>query len=159
GGPTVSVEYTPPRTVNNGQSPTLAVEIWCRAALFNGKVSSFALATFRPEIMPILPNDRVEANVRFDAIAQSKLAFVGDQKERDCREHDPGGGGGGTTSNICLHISPSAGSKEYRVYRRVDDGPLGLLGQGAVTNIATGLDVCENAMPVNGGTLCFYVQL
>src|SRR5207247_681737 len=71
GGPTVSAQYTPARTVNNGQSPTLDVEIWCRAALFNGKVSSFAFATFRPDAAPILPNDRVEANVRFDASAQS----------------------------------------------------------------------------------------
>src|SRR5262249_16930808 len=142
-----------------GQYPAQDVQIWCRAAFFNGLVSSFAIATFFADGNPILPNDRVLADVRFNALAQSLRTIVGNEKDRDCREHDPGGGGGGSTSNICIHISPSVGSREYRVYRRVDDGPLSLLGAGAVTNIATGVDVCENAMPVNGGTICFYVQL
>ena len=160
GGPTVSAFYNPPRGQSGGQYPIYDVEIWCRAALFNGKVSSFAIATFTPDGALLLPNDRVSADVLFDAINQSVRTFAGDQKQRDCREHDPGGGGNiGGTNGIIVHVFPTVGSKEYRIYRRVDDGPLSLLCQGPITNIASVIDCFENAPPVNGGTICFYVQL
>jgi len=34
-----------------------------------------------------------------------------------------------------------------------------LLCEGTITNGASSLDCCDNAPPVNGGTICFYVQL
>jgi hypothetical protein len=41
----------------------------------------------------------------------------------------------------------------------VDSGPLSLLCVGPVTNLLSTIDCCENGPPVNGGTICFYVQL
>jgi hypothetical protein len=155
GGPTVSAAWTPPRNPN-GQQYAVTFSIRCRAGLSNGKVSDFAFASNFE-----VPNDRQFANVQFDALLQSFRTTAGNQKDRDCYEHDPGGGAGGVdgTNNIIVHVFPSPGSKEYRIYRRVDSGPLSLLCQGAVTNIASIIDCFENAPPVNGGTICFYVQL
>jgi hypothetical protein len=155
GNPAVSTWWTPPRYPNGGQ-PSVTLQVWCRAALFNGKVSGFAVANVTP------PSSDVAADVEFQAFVQSLRTTVGGPNTpSDCREHDPGGGGGGVTgtNNICVHVTPSPGSKEYRIYRRVDMGPLSLLAQGAVTNGALSIDVCDNATPVNGGSMCFYVQL
>jgi len=99
--------------------------------------------------------------VDFQAVAQSIRTTAGDEANRqNCYEHDPGGGGGGVvgTNNICIHVIPSPGSKEYRFYRRVDNGPLTLLAAGAVSN-SPDIQACDNNTPVNGGTMCFYVQL
>lgn len=154
--PTVSVWWTPPRMPGGQQYSIITLQVWCRAALFSGKVSDFAIANISP-----LPNDRVYANVQFQAVVQSLRTLAHDRQHPECREHDPGGGGGGVpgTNNICVHVFPTAGSKEYRMYRRIDDGPLSLLCQGKVTNLTSTIDCCENAPPVNGGNICFYVQL
>src|SRR6185369_17027100 len=71
------------------------------------------------------------------------------------------GGGGGVigTNNIGVVVFPTLGSKEYRIYRRIDDGPISMLCQGPVTNVLSIIECFENAPPVNGGTVCFYFQL
>lgn len=155
GSSSVDATWTPPRFPNGQQLP-VTFSIRCRAGLSNGKVSDFAFASNFEA-----PNDRQYAVVQFDALVQTFRTTAGGQKDRDCYEHDPGGGVGGVdgTNNIIVHVFPTPGSKEYRIYRRVDSGPLSLLCQGAVTNIASIIDCFENAPPVNGGTICFYVQL
>ncbi len=158
GDPAVSVSWTPPRALNGGQAPANSATIRCRAGFFDGRVSDYAVLTLFRDGSPLLPNDRLFANVDFVAEARTLRTIAGDPKDRDCHEHDPNGGGG-TTSNLCVHLNPSTGSKEYRLYRRVDQGAVSLLRQGPVTNVALGIDICDNAMPVNGGNLCFYLQL
>jgi hypothetical protein len=149
----VSTWWTPPCNPNNGQY-SYGVFIECRAGLFNGKVSTYTLANLSGP----LPLERNFEFVNFEAFTQIFRVVAGDRKDDDCREHQPGGGGGGPlgTNDITIQFTPTPGSHEYRVYRRVDDGPLSLLCQGAVTNI---LPCLENAPPVNGGTICFYLQL
>ena len=152
GAASVSTWWTPVRT--NGQFQ-VSLQVGCRAALANGKVSNFVVAQVSP------PNSALYADVEFQAVAMSTRTILGAVGQDNCRQHDPGGGGGGVsgTNNICVHVTPSPGSKEYRIYRRVDDGPLSLLCQGSVSNTLATIDCCENAPPVNGGTICFYVQL
>ena len=41
----------------------------------------------------------------------------------------------------------------------MDSGPLSLLAAGAVSNGVTDIEACDNNTPVNGGSMCFYVQL
>jgi hypothetical protein len=152
-GDAVSTWWTPSRS--NGQYQ-VSLQVGCRAAFFNGKISTFAVAQVNP------PGSAVYADVEFQALAQSSRVILGAPgNPDDCRDHDPGGGGGGVsgTNNICVHVTPTPGSKEYRIYRRVDSGPLSLLCGGPVTNVLSTIDCCENGPPVNGGTICFYVQL
>ncbi|HVV73551.1 MAG TPA: hypothetical protein VHI52_18905, partial [Verrucomicrobiae bacterium] len=108
------------------------------------------------------PTSEQYVDAEFQAVAQSTRVVAGDRKTpRDCYEHDPGGGGGGVvgTNNIGIIITPTPGSTEYRLYRRVDNGPLSLLCQGGITNILQLIECFETAPPVNGGTICFYLQL
>ncbi|HWY76488.1 MAG TPA: hypothetical protein VN281_12770, partial [Verrucomicrobiae bacterium] len=149
GGPAVSVSWRPVRT-NTQVSVTMQVA--CRAALSNGKISTFAVTSPSPPSPPFFDD------VEFQAIAQSIPTIAG---QGGCTQHDPGGGGGGVsgTNNIVINFLPSPGSTEYRLYRRVDSGPLSLLCQGPITNILQILTCYEAAPPVNGGTICFYLQL
>ncbi|HEX9046126.1 MAG TPA: hypothetical protein VF988_03795, partial [Verrucomicrobiae bacterium] len=153
----VTALWTPPRDPSGVgyQYSSIVMQVSCRAALNNGKVSSFNTQTVG------LPSTGTFAKVDFQAVTQSFRTVAGSQGDRQgCYEHDPGGGGGGVlgTNNICVHVAPSVGSKEYRIYRRVDDGPLTLLSSGAVSN-SPSIETCDNNTPVNGGSMCFYVQL
>ena len=157
GSPTVATWWRPLRDpLGGGQYSSITLQVWCRAALSNGKVSSFYMASVTP-----FSSDQI-ADVDFIAIAQSDRVEADSRQNPDCREHDPGGSSGGGvtgTNNICLDVTPSTGSKEYRIYRRVDSGPLSLLSSGPVTNGMTNIKECDNAMPVNGGSMCYFVQL
>jgi hypothetical protein len=155
GAPAVSAWWYPPRNpFTNGQVISLTMQVYCRAALLNGKISNFAIATVNP------PSVDVYADVEFRAIAETIRVTAGDRKNSDCHEHDPGGGSNiGGTNGIGIIFNPTVGSAEYRLYRRVDAGPLSLLCQGPITNILQVLECFENAPPVNGGSICFYLQL
>jgi len=157
GAPAVSTWWNPTRNpFTNSQPYAVTLWVYCRAGLLNGKISNFAVATISPP-----PSSQQYADVEFTAVAQSLRVVAGDRKNNDCIEHDPGGGGGGVvgTNNIGIIIHPTAGSTEYRLYRRVDAGPLSLLCQGPITNLLQLIECFENAPPVNGGTICFYLQL
>jgi hypothetical protein len=137
------------------QQSFMSIQFQCRAAMFNGRISEWAIGNVQE-----LPNERSYLDVTFEAFPERLRTFAS-RKDRDCYEHDPGGGGTGPggTNDIGVHIFPTPGSKEYRIYRRIDDGPMSLLCQGAITNIASIISCFENAPPVNGGTVCFYFQL
>jgi len=157
GNSMVSVEWTPPRDPSGQgyQYYPLVMQVECRAGLNNGKISTFNQQTVTP------PSSEVYDRVSFQAVTYSFRTVAGEATSRTgCYEHDPGGGGGGSygTNNICVHVQPSAGSKEYRIYRRVDDGPLSLMAAGAVSN-SPDIEACDNNTPLNGGTMCFYTQL
>ncbi len=156
GNSTVTAWWTPPQDPSGQgyQYTSISFQVWCRAALNNGKTSTFNIQNVTA------PGLGTYAAVDFQAVAQSIRTVAGVRgQEQGCTEHDPGGGGGGVfgTNNICVHVQPSARSQEYRIYRRVDDGPLTLLAAGAVSN-SPDIEACDNNTPVNGGTMCFYVQ-
>lgn len=155
GNSNVSTWWTPPRNPGGGQFQ-VTLSVICRDGFFNGRVSQDVLMTVSQP-----PSVEGFLYLPFAAFAQSIRTNAGDRKNQDCFEHDPGGGSGGLdgTNNIGIHVIPTPGSKEYRIYRRVDDGPISLLCQGPVTNIASIIDCFENAPPANGGTMCFYFQL
>jgi len=159
GNAAVSNWWTIPNDPSGKNSSYSSIQItaYCRAALNNGKISSYVVGT------AAAPPTYATLNMTWDAVVESlrTTANVGIQgRNPDCVEHDSGGGSGGVagTNNVCVHVLPSAGSYEYRFYRRVDNGPLTLLGAGAVSN-QTDIAACDDNPPVNGGSMCFYVQL
>jgi hypothetical protein len=66
----------------------------------------------------------------------------------------------GTVKGVKQVVNLTPASKEYRIYRRVDEGPLTLIAQGrgdyderaAVTNL-------DQALPAGAVTMCYYAQL
>jgi hypothetical protein len=155
-GSQVSAWWTPPRNpFTNAQPYASAFAVYCRAGFANGKVSDYATTAVNP------PSSKEFTGADFLASAQSLRITAGDQQYSDCIEHDPSGSAGGDlgTNNIGIIFPGTPGSAEYRVYRRVDSGPLSLLCQGPITNISQTNECFEAAMPANGGTICFFLQL
>ena len=148
----VSVGWTPWRT---NQQYRVQLRVGCRTALVTGKTSAFTTVNVNP------PDFAFYDDVEFRTVALGVHVVAGDTNNPDCQQHDLGGGFGGLagTNNIIVHFQPTAGSKEFRLYRRVDNGPVSLLCQGAITNVALLMTCFEDAPPVNGGTICFYLQL
>ena len=161
-GNTVSNWWTIPHdpTGQGISYSSIQIDAFCRAGLNNGKVSGYVegKAAGPPNYASLIMT--WEADAESLRTTPDGSTIGGRIVHNGCVEHDPGGGGGGVpgTNNVCVHVYPTAGSYEYRFYRRVDNGPLTLLAAGAVSNL-TDIAACDDNPPVNGGSMCFYVQL
>jgi hypothetical protein len=78
-----------------------------------------------------------------------------------CTRHTPTepGATNGIIQPIKTWFWLSDGAQEWRVYRRVDDGPLQLIKQG-LASYADTLTVtnADAALPANSGTVCYFAQ-
>lgn len=81
----------------------------------------------------------------------------------DCEEHVAAGPIGGAIAPIRLRFRLVPRTREYRVYRRADDGPMTLLAQGAAaydpSNPGKVIESKDEAMPPSAARLCYFVQL
>ena len=65
-------------------------------------------------------------------------------------------GGSGTNNCVQLFLSFADGTKEVKVYKRVDEGPLMLIEQGRTTNSSS---VVQDCTPIaNAGDVCYFAQ-
>ncbi len=96
-------------------------------------------------------NDIVPIN--FEAGLKAQQTAVGGL----CRRHHPIGPDGFRT-NIVIIGYPTPTSQEWRLYRRVDDGPLVLLCQGAIGG-APSFSCQDDGAPPSGATICYYLQV
>ncbi len=88
-------------------------------------------------------------------------------RQQSCRSHSPQSpqpDGTVTNSAIGVIINLTPGTKEFKLYRRVDYGPLTLLKQGdgdydAATNALHQITLQDTDMPANSSTICYYAQL
>ena len=126
---------------------------WCRVGANNGKISSYAISP----TMPRAETRQYYFRVFFDAGMQSVTAVP---EDRECWAHDPRDPTGVFT-NVVISLNPPPGSnaKEYRIYRRVDDGPLILTCQGRLTNLVDIVACMDDSPPVNGGKVCYFAQV
>jgi hypothetical protein len=74
-----------------------------------------------------------------------------------CLVHDPRPPGAGSVQGIDITVLTNATAKEYRIYRRVDEGPLTLIRQGEFGQPAEQYE--DAAMPLNAATICYYIQV
>jgi hypothetical protein len=81
--------------------------------------------------------------------------------ERPCGgSHTAQPPGTNTTVGVVVVINLTPGTKEFRLYRRVDNGPLTLIKQGAADfDKVTQIAVTDSDMPANAAVLCYYGQL
>lgn len=84
-----------------------------------------------------------------------------------CRSHSPQvpqPDGSVTNQGIDIILQLTPGTKEYKLYRRVDFGLLSLISQGdgdydAATNALHKIQVHDQNLPANSSTICYYAQL
>ncbi len=81
----------------------------------------------------------------------------------DCEQHVSVAAAGGAIAPIRVRFRLTPRTREYRVYRRVDDGPLTLFAQGAAVydpaNTNKLIESKDDAMPPSSARLCYFVQL
>lgn len=126
--------------------------IYCRAATRGGKVSAWVPAVITP------PSK--SADVRF------KILFTASLQQHDEAAGGPCGTihisrepGSGNRVPVWLGVTPTEGSRELRVYRRVDDGPLTLMLTQELADDSTPVVVNDSAVPAGAARVCYYAQL
>jgi hypothetical protein len=154
----VSFEWQTLRTeVDEGFIPFFA-----RVGNDRGEDSDYAMinTTRAPKVTTVR---EVPFVARYDCrqLSRREAAATG-QKIRGCTgSHDPtpdGDDGGVVGPGIVITLTP--GTKEYRLYRRVDHGPLTLIKQApADFDDAAQVPVVDPDMPANAAILCYYGQL
>jgi hypothetical protein len=80
-----------------------------------------------------------------------------------CDQHVAQAAANGPVAPLRVRFRLTPRTREYRVYRRVGDGPLTLFAQGAAlydpANTNKLIEVKDDAMPVSPTRLCYFVQL
>lgn len=127
------------------QGPTFL----CRVGTAGGQVSGYASL-----VGAIWQDPTVKQRIQFMAgltTLQTRPGF-------ECFRHEPRPPGETTVRPVEICFNTATNSLEWRIYRRVDNGPLTLISQG--TNLPTSL-ICtlDDVMPINPGSLCYFVQL
>ncbi len=149
GDSSVVVDFSLPRA---GLGVNASPRFHCRVAAINGKVSEFAVS---PPISPV--PDMQTRPVRFVSTIESQRTRPGG----DCDVHDPHGGEDGTIDGICTTGFLTAGTKEVKFYRRVENGPLTLVCQKEADFDAgeTMAVCCDGSMPAQPSDICYFIQL
>jgi hypothetical protein len=130
----------------------------CRTILANGEPSDFAVVQSVP--VPLVGEAGTVGFVATRPCGRVRLTDPVPGLLVPCRVHHPKPPGSGNKEpiEICLDLTP--GTKEWRLYRRVDDGPISLLKQGLADYNQTN-QVCfpDLDYPINPADLCYYGQL
>lgn len=80
--------------------------------------------------------------------------------EGDCGQHIISGTDGGRIAPIQIEFNTTPRTREYRLYRSVNDGPMTLLSQGAIRHVPLRRVVrTDDTMPPSATRLCYFVQL
>jgi len=80
--------------------------------------------------------------------------------ERDCVQHIASSADGGRIAPLRIEFTTTPRTREYRLYRSVNDGPLTLLSQGAIRHVPLRRVVrTDDTMPPSTARLCYFVQL
>jgi hypothetical protein len=80
-----------------------------------------------------------------------------------CDQHVARAAAGGKVAPLRVRFRLTPRTREYRIYRSVDDGPPTLFAQGAAlydpANTSKLIEAKDDAMPVSPARLCYFVQL
>ena len=133
-----------------------AVPIYARAGDSDGRVSEFSV--IQTEGVPKRTTIRI---VQFNAFQSCERSFFRERPDRRWPSHTPQpGGGGGSVTGIDITILLTPGTKEYKLYRRIDFGALTLIKQGpADFDDVTQITVTDDSMPASSAFVCYYGQL
>jgi hypothetical protein len=139
--------------------------VTCQVGSSDGQISGQA-----KEFTEVVPSRGLISQLPFAALMNCVQAPVSDGNltgDFRCRSHStqsPQPDGTVTNNGIDVVLELTPGTKEFKLYRRVDFGPLTLIQQGdgdydAATNALHQIIAHDGAMPANSATLCYYAQL
>lgn len=148
-----------------------AIAAWARFGVARGVGSASVMLA-----LPALPSERTVREARFRGLLRCSPVLVaapstaGGGGDPDCQTHFPrpgvgsgnGGGGNGVepTEGLDVAVDLTPGTREWRLYRRVDDGALTLWKQGRTDAGQTNqITVVDQDLPANASTICYYAQL
>jgi hypothetical protein len=81
----------------------------------------------------------------------------------NCDQHISAAAAAGPTAPLRVRFRLTPRTREYRVYRRVDNGPMTFVAQGAANydpaNPTKIIEAVDEAMPPSAARLCYFVQL
>lgn len=129
---------------------TAGLLIHARAFGENGLTSSWINFDYPHQI----PKQRtLQYTFRATTIAPRVIA------DGDCFEH-PTTTGDGEVEGPIIEVDLTPTTEEYKVYRRVDEGPLTLIEQGLASAADVVLVIIEDLdMPINAARICYFAQL
>lgn len=143
----VSVQFAKP--------PGQSQNFYCRVGTDYGQVSDF-----EPVERVANESTSVRMTVRFNANINSRRTIAGGPCNFHLPKIPPGFPGSGGVQGIELDLVFPPATKEIKVYRRVDDGPLTLFHQMTYTNFltATEAQAMDDSMPSTPCTICYFFQ-
>lgn len=144
---------TLPNSLFEGREASVGT-VLVRVGLTDGNESDFAEQSFQVALNPEKETGNYVQTLDFVAAVDP---------EADCSSHEPQAPGTPPTGSITpidLDLFLTPGTREWKLYRRVDDGPLTLIEQG-IADYATTPTVSTQDMdlPVNGGRVCYFLQV
>lgn len=81
----------------------------------------------------------------------------------DCVDHLPRAADNGPVAPMVVHFTPPPRTREYRIYRQADDGPMTLMSQGRTSydplRALRRIVVHDDVMPSVSTRLCYFVQV
>lgn len=126
--------------------------IECRAATRGGKITPWVLAVVTK---PTKTNgDRFI--LLWVATVQEMIDVAGGPAGTDHCSIKPGTG---DRNDPCVAVTPTPGSRELRIYRRVDDGPLTLVSVQELNDDSTPVIWKDGATPSGVAGVCYFAQL
>lgn len=153
--PLLVLRWSAPREQLTGEIP-----FWCRVGDDRGEESDFAaVSTIRDPKYTTLR--RVPFEVRVDCRKIPRRSAAGGQFGRCRGAHNPQPNGpDGEVVGPTVVITLTPGTREYRLYRRVDNGPLTLIKQGPANfDDVSQITVDDPDMPANAAIICYFAQL
>jgi hypothetical protein len=127
------------------------LQVWPKVVTFDGQMGQL-LQPFMVRLEESWLPDK-DVLIYFEA----RLVAARTGANQGCQRHTPVTPEG-TRTNIVIIGYPTPTSQEWRLYRRVDDGPMTLLCHGAVGG-APSFSCQDDGLPPNGATICYYVQV
>ncbi|MBL9140218.1 MAG: hypothetical protein JNK85_30395 [Verrucomicrobiales bacterium] len=161
GSDDVQVEWSIDRAlVAVGSTP-----FYCRVGTSTGETSEFAVNA--TALAPKVNTVRVVpfgGDYPCDSVSLRAVDAGGVSNPRGCTgSHDPNPRPDLDLGDLVgpeIHLNLTPGTKEYRLYRRVDDGPLTLIRQGpADFEDASEIAIVDPDVPANAAVVCYFGQV
>jgi hypothetical protein len=144
--------------INRALAFGAAHKIFCKVIAKDGKESALILGSNDP-LPPV--GSRLSANwISWLDCHRIRLFDAATGGRNDCGPHTPINPDDGVSIEPPdIFFTPPVTSKEFRLYRRVDGGPMTLIKQGPVTNDPpTEIQLQDPHPPANSAIVCYYVQ-
>jgi hypothetical protein len=93
-------------------------------------------------------------------IPQLRGCVVNLPGDGNCSEHISRAAENGAVAPMIIQLTPAPRTREYRIYRQTDDGPMSLISQGRTTYTPLRrIIIPDDVMPAASARLCYFAQV